>query len=206
MPVILLTDVSGSMASDGKIQALNQAIQQMVSAFADEDDLRAEIHVAVITFGGAAASLHIPLTPAAQIAWQDMPAAGGTPLGAALDLATALVEDRGKVPARAYRPTIVLISDGQPNDEWEKALAVMLASQRCGKAYRIALAIGADADEEMMKKFLADAGAKVFRADEARQIKQFFRFVTMSVTSRSRSANPDGPARYETPQLEDIEF
>ena len=137
MPVILLTDVSGSMASDGKIQALNQAIQQMVSVFADEDDLRAEIHVAVITFGGAAASLHIPLTPAAQITWQDMPAAGGTPLGAALNLATALVEDRGQVPTRAYRPTIVLISDGQPNDEWEKALAAMLASQRCGIAGQV---------------------------------------------------------------------
>jgi uncharacterized protein YegL len=100
----------------------------------------------------------------------------------------------------------VLVSDGQPTDDWERALESLLSSPRCSKAFRIALAIGADADEQMMKKFLANANAKVFRADEARQIRQFFRFVTMSVTSRRSSANPNGSPQYQTPNLEDIEF
>jgi len=206
LPVIVLADVSGSMTSDGKLQAMNQAVKEMISAFADEDDLRAEIHLAVITFGGRSATVHLPLTLASKITWQDCQASGGTPLGAAIGLVTSLVEDRAQIPARAYRPTIVLVSDGQPTDDWEKALEMMLSSPRCSKAFRIALAIGADADEQMMKKFLASGSAKVFRADEARQIKQFFRFVTMSVTSRRSSANPNNPPPYQTPHLEDIEF
>src|SRR5438876_10944541 len=47
LPVILLADVSGSMAADGKIDALNAAVAEMLAAFAEEDDGRAEIHVAV---------------------------------------------------------------------------------------------------------------------------------------------------------------
>ena len=51
LPVILLADISGSMDEQGKIQSLNQAVREMIESFRDEDDLRAEIHLAVITFG-----------------------------------------------------------------------------------------------------------------------------------------------------------
>jgi len=51
LPVVVLADVSGSMAVDGKIQAANLALREMIEAFQDESDLRAEIHLSVITFG-----------------------------------------------------------------------------------------------------------------------------------------------------------
>ena len=52
MPVIILADVSGSMTAYGKLAALNRAIAEMIAIFASEQDARALIHVAVITFGG----------------------------------------------------------------------------------------------------------------------------------------------------------
>jgi uncharacterized protein YegL len=190
LPVIVLADVSGSMETDGKIQALNLAVREMLDSFKDESDLRAEIHVSVITFGGQA-STHLPLGPAKNATWTDLGASGGTPMGAAFDLARQLVEDRNAVPGRALRPTIVLASDGQPTDAWEQPLKALLDSERGGKGFRMALAIGGDADHSVLQAFLADPEARVFRADEARQIRQFFRLVTMSVSSRSRSANPN---------------
>jgi uncharacterized protein YegL len=190
LPVIVLADVSGSMAGDGKITALNHAMREMISSFHDEDDLRAQIQVAVITFGGNA-KVHLPLTAADQAKWADMPANGGTPMGEAFKAATALLEDRNIIPSRAYRPTVVLLSDGQPTDAWIDALDTLLQSERGKKAVRMALAIGADADESVLKAFLADPEARVFRADEARQIRKFFQLVTMSVSARSRSANPN---------------
>lgn len=192
LPVILLADVSGSMGVDGKIQALNHAVREMIEAFQDESDLRAEIHVSVITFGGQART-HLPLGPARNASWTDLGASGGTPMGAAFDLARELIEDRATVPSRAYRPTIVLVSDGQPTPPGSEAepLRQLLESERGGKAFRMALAIGADADQAVMQAFLADPLARVYRADEARQIRQFFQLVTMSVSSRSRSANPN---------------
>jgi uncharacterized protein YegL len=50
MPVIILADVSGSMTAYGKLAALNRAIAETIAIFASEQDGRAEIHVAVITF------------------------------------------------------------------------------------------------------------------------------------------------------------
>ena len=68
----------------------------------------------------------------------------------------------------------------------------MLLSSECGrKAFRMALAIGADADHAVLQAFLDDPESRVYRADEARQIRQFFQLVTMSVSARSRSANPN---------------
>lgn len=191
LPVIVLADISGSMGADGKIQSLNQAMKEMLESFRDEDDLRAEIHVAVITFGGDDARTHLALTPAANAAWSELPAAGRTPMGAAFAAAKALVEDRDAIPGRAYRPTIVLLSDGEPTDDWQAPLAELLASERGGKAFRMALGIGADARPDVLAAFLHDPAARVFQADEARKIREFFRLVTMSVTSRSRSANPN---------------
>jgi uncharacterized protein YegL len=192
LPVFVLADVSGSMGVDGKIQALNHAVREMFAAFQDEADLRAEIHVSVITFGGQA-RVHLPPCPARGAAWTDLQAAGGTPMGAAFELARQQIEDRSVITSRAYRPTIVLVSDGQPTDTtvWQPALAALLASERGGKAFRMALAIGADADHAVLAAFLADPAARVYRADEAKQIRKFFQLVTMSVASRSRSANPD---------------
>src|SRR5580692_3339924 len=69
LPVIVLADVSGSMSEDGKIQSLNQAVREMLEAFRDEDDLRAEIHVAVITFGNRQARVHLPFEPASATSW-----------------------------------------------------------------------------------------------------------------------------------------
>jgi uncharacterized protein YegL len=190
LPVIVLADVSASMAAEGKIDALNLAMTEMLAAFAEEASDLADICVAVITIGGEA-SLHIPITPAREVKWSAMPAHGRTPLGAALDLVTNLVEDRQILSSRAYRPTLVLVSDGLPTDEWQSPLARQLAAERTKKAQRLALAIGADADHDVLRAFLADPEGRVFQAHEAREIRKFFRWVTMSVTSRSRSIRPN---------------
>lgn len=198
LPVILLADVSGSMKENGKIDALNEAVANMIAAFAEEEAARAEIQVAVITFGGGGAKVHRSLGPAAAGEWSPLTARGTTPLGAALEVAKTLIEDREQIPSRAYRPTLILISDGQPTGpngkpttDWRMPLEQLLESERASKAARFALAIGDDADLEVLNAFLADPARQVFSASQARQIKQFFHWVTMSVTARSRSVNPN---------------
>ena len=131
------------------------------------------------------------------VKWSDMVADGGTPMGQAMTLAADLVDDKDKIPGRAYRPTVVLISDGQPTDSWQTGLDRMTKQGRAQKADRMALAIGGDADTDMLRRFLNDEKKQVFVAADARRIKDFFQFVTMSVTARSRSANPN-----EVPQMQ----
>ena len=191
LPVILLADVSGSMSVDGKIQSLNFAIREMIESLAEESDVRAEIQLSIITFGGQA-NIHTPLSNVNSISWTDMTASGGTPMGGAFQLCTTMFQDRNSISGRAYRPTIVLVSDGQPTDDYGSALQALLSDERASKGFRMALAIGDDADKRVLQEFLADAeNNRVFEAHEARRIRDFFQLVTMSVSSRSKSANPN---------------
>jgi uncharacterized protein YegL len=201
LPVILLADVSGSMGEDGKIDSLNHAVGEMIRSFSLEAPDRAQIQVAVVTFGGGGAKLHTRLADAACVSWTPMQASGMTPMGAAIGIANQLVEDRQAIPSRAYRPAIVLVSDGEPNDDWESPLQALNASPRGSKADRFALGIGPDPGLTTLRAFLGDSSKQVLRAEDARQMQRFFQWVTMSVTMRSKSATPDSVYTPPPPDL-----
>ena len=191
-PVIVLADTSGSMSVDGKIDALNIAVKEMVRSMGQQERLQAEIHVSFVTFGGEAEELH-PMVPAYQFEGEpNFKAGGGTPMGHAFNIARQIVEDKERIPSRAYRPTIVLISDGHPTDAWRGELDKLLKSERASKATRLAMAIGQDADLEILKEFINNSEIPVVKANDVHDIAKFFKCVTMSVTTRSVQANPNG--------------
>lgn len=186
LPVILILDESGSMAAGSKIQNLNEAVRDMLTTFRDTENGETEIHVAIITFG-AEVKLHQTLASASAITWHDLIASGATPLGTALKMAKAMIEDKNVVPTRAYRPTVVLVSDGIPTDDWQQPLADFINDGRSSKCDRMAIAIGADADENVLGKFIEGTKNRLFYAENAKQLRDFFKFVTMSVTIRTQS-------------------
>ena len=55
----------------------------------------------------------------------------------------------------------------------------------------MALAVGGDTDMSMLNRFVAGTGHEVFTTDQADGIVKFFKFVTMSVVTRTRSQNPN---------------
>lgn len=189
LPVVLLLDVSASM-SGAKIDNLNKAVQDMLGTFAQEEKMETEILVSAITFGSDV-ELHLPYTKASQVEWQALQADGMTPMGTALKMAKAMIEDKETTPSRAYRPTIVLVSDGQPNDRWENPLQDFISEGRSSKCDRMAMAIGSDADETVLKRFIAGTPNELFTAESAGQLHEFFQRVTMSVTMRTQSKNPN---------------
>lgn len=209
LPIIVLADTSGSMSVDGKIEALNKGLKDMIQSFAGESRLRAEIQVSVITFGGNQAAVSLPLTPAHQLTgFTPLTADGMTPLGGALTLLSDMIEDKDSIPSRAYRPVVVLVSDGYPNDEWQAPFQRLVKGERSAKATRFAMAIGADADEDMLSAFANDPEAPLFRAENAGDIHRFFRAVTMSVSARSQSATPNQstPLQIQNGDEQDWEF
>ena len=178
----------------GKIATLNQAAKKMLGTFAKEDETQSQIQMSIITFGGVA-RLHAPPIPASQIEWTELTADGGTPMGAAIAMAKGMLEDKETTPSRAYRPTVILISDGQPTDDWQNPLREFVGQGRSAKCDRMAMAIGSDADEAVLSAFIEGTPNRLFQATNASEIHEFFQRVTMSVTVRSRSTSPnDVPA------------
>lgn len=191
LPVILLLDTSGSMEGD-KINKLFTATQEMIKNFEEEVLKEIVINVAVITFGGKV-SLHTPLNAVDYLTKnpiQKFKAEGNTPLGTALAMAKEMIEDKTIIPPKSYAPAVVLVSDGQPNDEWEESLETFVTDGRTAKSQRFALSIGSDADDEMLLKFVSQTENLLYARD-AHEIAKNFKNITMSVSMRSKSVNPD---------------
>ena len=204
LPVIVAIDKSGSMSRNGKIDALNLALRDFVNSIKNEDS-PVEIQLALYSFGGQEAVCDLPLTPVDSVNVNSFQytAYGRTPMGGAFKKMKSLIEDKDLIPSRSYKPTIVLLSDGIPTDDYQAPMMALIQEGRSSKAFRIAMALGDDADKEMLGKFVSSPELLI-SGDSARDIKKFFRFVTMSVTSRMRSQTPDTPPQVKFPDDEVI--
>lgn len=190
LPVFLLLDVSGSM-SGYKIDTLNQCVKEMIKDFQSERMSEVALKLCIITFGQGGAKLHTPLSSLKDVEFRDLQAEGNTPMGAALKMASDIINDKEKVSSKGYRPVVVLVSDGYPNDSWKSPLVEFVNGKRTSKCERWALGIGDGYDGAMLKEFLRDTDKKVFDASVAKEITKFFKFVTLSTIARSKSQNPN---------------
>ena len=152
---IWLCDCSGSMSINGKIEALNTAIRECLPEMkrvADENP-NANVLVRAVKFSDGA-QWHVPTeTPVNSFNWTDLIAGGLTDMGKAL----LLVAEQLKMPPmtdRALPPVLVLISDGQPTDDFGSGLRALMNEPWGKKAVRIAIAMGQDSDKDTLQKFI----------------------------------------------------
>jgi len=191
IPVVLLLDTSYSMQGS-KIDNLNKAVKTMIEEFKKVQTKERFIKVAIITFGNGGVQLHTKnMENVLDINFQDLSVGGSTPMGTALRMAKDMIEDRNIITSRDYRPAVVVVSDGQPNDEWRKPLDDFINTGRTKKSDRLALAIGSDADIDVLNRFIEGCDNPVFFAQEAKDIVDKFKQITMSVTMRTKSTNPN---------------
>ena len=126
-------------------------------------------------------------------------------MGAAFEITRQIMEDKDQLPSRAYQPIIILVSDGLPTDEWEEQFKELCQSDRAKSSPRFAMAIGNDADENMLKHFMNDREAPLFKGN-ARDIHRFFRAVTMYTQGLSRNPEEPLPFHIPPPPDEDQDF
>jgi uncharacterized protein YegL len=173
--------------SGAKIDSLNMAVKEMLDDF-QHNAGEAAIVLAAITFGSQVKCLYDPpYKKPADVQWTDIQAGGMTPMGTALKMAKAMIEDKETTKGKWYRPLVILVSDGQPNDSWEQPMEAFISEGRSVKCDRMAMAIGQDADEDVLKRFIKGTSNPLFYAHNARDIQKFFKLVTISVTQRSKS-------------------
>jgi uncharacterized protein YegL len=182
--VIWLLDCSGSMAISGKIEALNNAIREVIPAMrkAAEGNPEVQFYVRVIRFASGATWHVAEPTLLNEFRWVDLDAEGETDLGQAFAL-LAMELSNLPVNARMLPPQIVLISDGKPTDDWKSALQALLEVPWGRRAIRQAIAIGQDADQETLRKFVDNPEKPVLRVDNAEQLVRYFRYISTSVTA-----------------------
>jgi uncharacterized protein YegL len=194
---IWIADSSGSMEQDGKIQALNTAIREAVPHMRKvaEDNPNAQVLVRAVRFSSGA-QWHISQpTPVADFAWTDLTAEGETDMGKALQL----VAEQLKMPPmseRALPPVLVLVSDGQPTDDFDAGLKALMNEPWGKKAVRIAISIGRDADDEVLQKFIGNTELKPLAANSPEALVKHIKWASTAVlkSASSPAAGADTPA------------
>jgi len=185
---IWMADCSGSMAVDGKIQSLNTAIKEAIpnmQAVADENP-NAQVLVRAVKFSDGA-QWHVSRpTDIAEFKWEDLQAGGVTAMGRAL----TIVADQLRIPPmteRALPPVLVLISDGQPTDDFSGGLQALMNEPWGRKAVRVAIAIGEDADHEVLKQFIANPELEPLQANNPESLIKYIRWVSTAVLKSASS-------------------
>lgn len=179
---IWIADCSGSMGLDGKIQALNNAIREAIPHMQNvaDDNPNARVLVRALKFS-TGASWHIEEpTDVRDFKWVDLTSTGITDLGKAL----FMVADELRIPPmtdRALPPVLVLISDGQPTDDFTNGLNALLEQPWGKKAVRIAIAIGEDADQEVLQKFIGHKEIKPLQANNPESLVRHIKWVSTAV-------------------------
>ena len=194
MTLFFLIDTSGSMEGN-KIGAVNDAVVNVLPMLNDisETNPDAEIKVAALEFSSGVNWLYDEPKLAKDFIWQDVTAGGLTSLGGACaELAAKLSRNGGFMQSASgsFAPAIILLSDGGPTDNYEVGLAKLKANNWFKSAIKIAIAIGDDADKDVLKDFTGNSEAviTVHNIDALKQIIRVVAVTSSQIGSKSSTA------------------
>ena len=192
MVLFFVVDTSGSMMGE-KIGSVNDAIQETVPDLKDlsSGNPDAAIKIAAMQFDTDVNWLYPQPIDSENFQWNDLQAGGLTSLGSALkELNQKLSKSQFlQEAAGSFAPVIILLSDGGPTDAYKDALEEIKKNNWFKHAIKIAIAIGNDADKNVLTDFTGNSESVVEVHNRA-MLKAFIRFV--SVTSSQVNSKSSG--------------
>lgn len=194
MTLFFVIDTSGSMIGS-KIGSVNDAIENvlpMIGEISDENP-DAEINVAALEFSTSTHWLYDEPKDAKEFIWQQIEANGLTSLGEACEELNKKMSRNGgfmSSPSGCFAPAVILLSDGGPTDNFEAGLKSLQGNSWFKNAIKIAIAIGDDADKDVLKQFTNSLEA-VITVHNIEALKKMIRIIAITssqIGSKSSSA------------------
>nr|WP_302592352.1 tellurium resistance protein [uncultured Marvinbryantia sp.] len=157
-----------------------------------DNNPNAQLLIRALRFSSGASWITTSPVPVENYSWEDMEANGLTELGKAFDLLAAQLSIP-PMPARALPPVIVLLSDGQPTDDYKKSLDKLKGMPWFRKAVKIAISIGQDADDDVLIEFTGNKEL-VLQANNATALAKMIKWA--STTASMVSAPSSKPMNF----------
>ena len=196
MTLFFLIDTSGSMEGN-KIGAVNDAVVNVLPILNDisETNPDAEIKVAALEFSSGVNWLYDEPKAASDFIWQDVTAGGLTSLGGACaELAAKLSRNGG----------FMQLSDGGPTDDYYSGLSKLQANNWFKSAIKIAIAIGEDADKDVLKDFTGSSEA-VITVHNIDALKQIIRIVAVTSSQIGSKSSTAGETTKQEQVIKDVQ-
>lgn len=208
MTLFFLIDTSGSMEGN-KIGAVNDAVVNVLPMLNDisETNPDAEIKVAALEFSSGVNWLYDEPKLAKDFIWQDVTAGGLTSLGGACaELAAKLSRNGGFMQSASgsFAPAIILLSDGGPTDNYEAGLSKLQTNNWFKSAIKIAIAIGDDADKDVLKQFTGNSEA-VITVHNIDALKQIIRVVAVTSSQIGSKSSTAGDVTKQDQVIKDVQ-
>lgn len=211
LTVFFLIDTSGSMAG-GKISSLNVAIRDtlpMLSQLSSENT-DTEIKIAALQFASGCDWMYPRPLPVEDFEWNDLEANGLTSLGAAYqELLKKLSQTSGFMQEAnaSCAPVMILFSDGVPTDDAKHGLEHLKENNWYNAAIKIAVAIGDDANKDVLKEFVKNNNEAVLTVHNVNDLKKMIYLVSVTasqVASKGVSVGTDAPESRQDEVMQDI--
>ncbi|WP_373086109.1 VWA domain-containing protein [Sneathiella sp.] len=194
LQILLAIDCSGSMQGD-RIASLNYAMRTALPELRNvaAENPEVDVRMSVLRFASTAEWQIEAPEPVEKVQWTDLTAEGETHMGDALHLLAArLTADA--MPGRQLPPVVVLASDGYPTDDFEAGFEAFFAADHTMSAIRLAVAIGSDADNEMLGRFIRHPELKPLKANNATDLVKYIKWATTApVKAASSPTNSPDP-------------
>lgn len=190
LPIYFLVDTSGSMGPPGGgAAAINAAMpgEILPCLKTEASNGLADFRLSVITFGEHA-NVTLPLTPINSVSWAPITPSGSTPMGEAILL---LTQELNQLPPGNLPPLLVLLTDGEPTDDFEGALRDFFQSKwgsKSGRTVRSVILFGSGADGQRTAAFASDPKL-VLRPQNTDELRHAISYATVTMSrAGSRSA------------------
>ncbi|CDE22045.1 uncharacterized protein encoded in toxicity protection region of plasmid R478 contains von Willebrand factor (VWF) domain [Acidiphilium sp. CAG:727] len=120
-----------------------------------------------------------------------MKAEGLTSLGAALKSLNEKMSRKeflGDNPMGYLAPGVIILSDGEPTDDWETPLKELRKNNWFKNAIKVAFAVGDDANKDVLAEICGTKEA-VVSIDDPEKIRQYIKFVTATVSKTGTTSS-----------------
>lgn len=203
LPVYLLIDCSESMIGGG-IEAVRAGVTAMLTKLRSDPHALDTVHLSVITFD-AEARVAVPMTPLLDFQEPQLVIKPGTSLGSALKLLADRIQNEVHKTSHDskgdYRPLVLLLTDGQPSDDWKAPLSRIGSQVKPRPANIYAIGCGTDVDYSVLQS-ITDV---VLRMDDMGpdSFGKLFVWLTASVSSASQGVGETNDGKIKLEKLPD---
>lgn len=210
MTLFFIVDTSGSMEGE-KIASVNTAVREVIPYIDDisSNNADAQIKIAALEFSTGAEWMYSSPMESEKFQWRDLEAGGLTYLGEACkELNEKLSQSHGYMTEAtgSFAPAIILMTDGEPNDNYKHNLEKLKNNPWFKNAIKIAIAIGEDVNRDVLVEFTGNKES-VITVHSTQTLIEMIKFVSLTasqVASSHASVGKDAPETKQEEMAEKI--
>ncbi|MCL2056198.1 MAG: VWA domain-containing protein [Oscillospiraceae bacterium] len=205
LTLFLMIDCSSSMEG-GRIGSVNETMKELLPELVEMEDANVELRLAILTFATECQWVTpMPMSPEKMAAngWSYLSADGLTYFGeACMELSRKMSRKESgfmKSASSSFQPVVILLTDGEPIDNYKPGLEALWKNSWFKNAMRLALPIDDQCRLDVLEEFTGKKEAVLKPVTRASGLRRMLKTIVIeSATIGSQSGSISDGDKYTT--------